>query len=109
MRRFPHTVTFQQATKTRSPAGQETLTYSNVTGLTDLPALVIAVVTEDQGERMVLERDLYRIIVEGDRAIEPGMAAMTDYASGVFDIIRVVRPVAPMPMATIVTTERVQT
>jgi len=107
MRRYPHTVTFRQATETRKPSGAVTKTWADVSGLTSLRALVIAAVDEDQTDRMVLERDVYQIIVEGDRAVEPEMTATTSYAAGTFEVIRVVRPVAPMPNATIVTTERV--
>jgi hypothetical protein len=56
---------------------------------------------------MELTTDLFQIIVEGDRDITLPMAALTDYEAGVFDVIRVVRPVAPMPQATIVTAERI--
>lgn len=107
MRRFPHTVTFQEPTESRKPSGAVTLTYSNVTGLVDLQALVIAATSDDQTDRMVLERDMYQIIVSGDRAVVPDMVALTSYASGVFEVVKVVRPVAPMPDATIVTAERV--
>ena len=114
MRRYPHTVTFQTPTEARKPSGAVTLTYANATGLVDLPALVIAASrdrgggrTDDQTDRMVLERDMYQVIVSGDRAVVPDMVALTDYAAGVYEVIRVVRPVAPMPNATIVTVERV--
>lgn len=107
MNRYPHTVTFQAPTEVRSAAGGVSYTYANVSGLVDLPALVIASVAEDQTDRMVLTTDLFQIIVQGDRDIALPMAALTDYGAGVFDVIRVVRPVAPMPMATIVTAERI--
>ena len=107
MRRYPHTVTFRQATEARKPSGAVTKTWTNVTGLISLRALVIADVAEDETDRMVLERDRFQIIVEGDRAVLPEMTATTDYASGTFEVIRVVRPVPPMPNATIVTAERV--
>ena len=109
MRRYPHTVTFQAATKSRKPSGQEVVTWGNVTGLVDLRALVIASKVETGTDRMVLDRDLYQILVEGDRAIEVAMSATTDYATGTFGVIKVVRPVAPMPNTTIVTAERVTT
>jgi hypothetical protein len=107
MRRYPHAVTFQAPTEARTASGAVTLSYEDVEALTELPALVIGGVTESQGDRMSLERDLYQIIVEGDREVVPDMAALTDHVPGVLDVIRVVRPVAPMPMATIVTVERV--
>jgi hypothetical protein len=109
MRRYPHTVTFQAATKSQTGSGQEVVTWADVDELSDLRALVIAATSETTGDRMVLDRDLYQIIVEGDRAIEVAMSATTDYATGTFGVIRVVRPVAPMPDATIVTAERVTT
>lgn len=107
MRRYPHLVTFQQATQTRKPSGAVVKTYGDVTGLVSLPALVIAQVADDETDRMVLERDLFQIIVSGDRAVVPAMVATTTFTAGTFEVIRVVRPVPPMPDATIVTAERV--
>ncbi len=105
MRRYPHTVTFSEATEVRQPSGAVTRTWSAVSSLTSLRALVIAAVAEDETERAVLTTDLFQIIVEGDRAVLPEMTATT--TAGTFEVIRVVRPVPPMPNATIVTAERV--
>lgn len=107
MRRYPHTVTFSEATEARQPSGAVTRTWSAVSSLTGLRALVIAAVAEDETERAVLTTDLFQIIVEGDRAVLPEMTATTSHSAGTFEVIRVVRPVPPMPNATIVTAERV--
>lgn len=107
MRRFTDLVTFQAPTEARKPSGQVTYTYSNVAGLTDLLARVIPVVEESDTDRMVLTSDLWEIIVQGDRAVEVSMAALTTV--GVMDIVRVARPTTrrQRTLATIVTAQLV--
>lgn len=90
MRRYPDLVTFQAPTEARASSGQVTYTYANIEGLTDLPARVVPVIEEDGTDRMVLTTDLWEIIVQGDRAIEVNMAALT--TRGVMDVVRVARP-----------------
>lgn len=108
MRRFTDLVTFQAGSEVRKPSGQVTYAYANIAGLTDLPARVIPAMEREQGtDRMVLTSDLWEIIVQGDRAIEVSMAALT--TQGVFDIVRVARPTTTRQrtLATLVTAERV--
>jgi hypothetical protein len=107
MRRYPSLVTFQAPTESRLPSGAVTYTYANIAGLTDLPAMVIPVTAEDETDRMVLTSDLFDIIVQGDRAVTPEMAALT--TDGVFNVVRVARPTTRRQrnLATIVTTERI--
>lgn len=111
MKRYPHLVTFQTPTEVRSSSGGVTYAYANVAGLADLPARVVPATSEDEGERMVLTSDVFEIVVQGDRAVTPEMAALTDYEVGVFNVVRVARPTlrhgSPMSMATIVTAERI--
>jgi hypothetical protein len=109
VRRYRHTVTFQAATEVRAPSGAVTYTYGNIAGLTDLPAMVVPVVTEVETDRMVLVSDLYQIVVQGDRAVLPEMVALTDGETGVFDVIRVARPTTrhQRNLATVVMAERV--
>jgi hypothetical protein len=102
------TVTFQEAVPTQTPAGQViAASYENVSGLIDLPARVIAVLEEREGERMIVTEDRFTIIVKGDHAIRSEMVALTE--QGVFDVERVARPTLgrPATLATIVIAERV--
>lgn len=108
MRRYPHTVTFQEAVTSRTPSGQVVAdTYENVDGLVDLPARVVAEIEEAPQERMVTTEDLYRIFVQGDRAVRPDMVALTE--EGVFDVRRVANPPSAHRLAqtTVVIAERV--
>jgi hypothetical protein len=111
VRRYPHRVTFQAPTEVRKPSGGVTLTYATVESLTDLPALVIPVTREAQGDRMSLTSDLFEFIIMGDLEVVPAMAAVTDYEPGVFGVVKVARPTTgpmrPLVYATIVTAERV--
>lgn len=110
---FPHTVTFQQPTASQLPSGQEVRSYAPVGDLTDLPARVVPVPfgSGDQAaDRMVLERDLYTIVVQGDRLVERDMRAVTSHVADELHVIRVQRPVlyrSPQTYTTLVTVERV--
>jgi hypothetical protein len=108
VRRFPDTVTFQAPTEpVRSTTGAITYEYDNVADLTGLPARVIPVIEEETRPDMIVTEDLYQIIVQGDRAIESEMVALT--TEGVFDVRRVARPTIgrPMTLATLVVAQRV--
>lgn len=109
---YPHTVTFEEPSIARLPSGQEDRSYVAVASLTDLPARIIPVVgeEEDQTERMVVEADRFTIVVQGDRAIERPMRAVSSYLSLELGVIRVQRPVlygSALTEATIVTAERI--
>ena len=108
--RFPHLVTFEQPTEVRSASGGVTLTYAAIVALSDLPARIIPEQVEETAERMVVETDRFTIIVQGDRAIERPMRAVSDYLDCELSVVRVQRPVlyrSPQTNATIVTAERV--
>jgi hypothetical protein len=107
VRRYQSLVTFQEATESRTRAGQVTYTYENVEDLEDLPAQIVPVTTEERGERMVVTEDLWTIIVQGDRPITTDMAALT--TEGVFDVLRVAQPTIKrwQTLATLVTAQRV--
>jgi hypothetical protein len=108
VRKYPHTVTFQEAVTSRTPSGQViTDDYENVDGMVSLPARVIPAVVENAGERMVTTEDMFQIIVQGDQPIRPAMVALTE--DGVFDVKRVANPTLgrPLTLATIVVAERI--
>jgi hypothetical protein len=117
---YPHTVTFQEPVITRLPSGQESRTYADAPSLTDLPARIIPVIgtegtagaSEEATERMVLEEDLFTIVVQGDRAIERPMRMVSDYLGLDLSVVRVQRPVlyrSAATDATLVTAERITT
>jgi hypothetical protein len=115
---FPHRVTFQVPTIAQLPSGQETRTYADSVTLADLPARIVPVVgiagaagmSEEVGDAMTLERDLFTVIVKGDIAVERPMRMVSDYLDLALSVIRVQRPTiyaSPATHATIVTAERV--
>lgn len=111
---YPHTVSFREPTITQLPSGQESRSYTDAPTLSDLPARIIPTVgtEEDATERMVLERDLFTIVVKGDQPIERPMRAVSDYLDLELSVIKVQRPVlyrSPATYATIVTAERITT
>lgn len=108
MRRFPTTVTFQNAVPSKTPSGQVVAgSYANVTDLVDLPARIVPAIEEKAGERMVTTEDLFDIYVQGDRPIRPNMVCVAD--QGTFDVKRVANPTIgrPMTLVTHVVAERV--
>lgn len=108
--RYPHVVTFEAPSETRTPSGGVSLTYTADPDLTDLAARVVPVQEDSQIDRMVLERDLYTIIVQGDREVERDMRVVSDYLDASLLVIRVQRPVlygSAHTYATIVTAENV--
>ena len=117
---YPHTVTFQEPVISRLPSGQEQRSYAAAPSLTALPARIIPVIgtegvagtSEEVTERMVVERDLYTIVVQGDRAVEQPMRVVSDYMDLDLSVVRVQRPVlyrSAKTNATIVTAERITT
>jgi hypothetical protein len=100
MNDYRDTVTFQGPTTGRSRTGQVIPTFDNIPELTELPARIIPRTQEDQGNQ-------FELIVQGDRAIEPDMVALTEH--GLFDILRIARPPHDWTgvLATIVVAERV--
>lgn len=117
---YPHTVTFREPTETRLPSGQVTYGYADALSLTDLPARIIPAIgvegqagmSESMEERMVLERDLFTIVVQGDRAVERPMRVVSDYLGLDLSVVRVQRPVlyrSAATDATLVTAERITT
>lgn len=109
---YPHVVTFQAPTFTQLPSGQPVPEWDDVAGLTELPARFIPVVgmEEEQAERMVVDADRFTIVVQGDRAVEREMRAVTDYLGMELGVVKVQRPVlyrSARTYATIVTAERV--
>ena len=111
--RYPHTVTFEAPTGTRTPAGGVTLDWEPVEGLEGLPARCVPVPLgegEAQTDRMVLAQDRWTIVVQGDRAIERDMRAVSDHVAEPLSVIQVQRPVlygSPRTIATIVEAERI--
>lgn len=108
--RYPHVVTFEAPSETRTASGGVALTYVADDDLTDLAARIVPVQSDDQTDRMVLERDLYTIIVQGDRAVDRDMRVVSTYLDASLLVIRVQRPVlyaSAHTYATIVTAERV--
>lgn len=108
---YPHVVSFEAPTEVRTPSGGVTYTFAAVDGLSDLPARCIPAsqAGEADTERMILERDIWTIVVQGDHQVDVAMRANTDHA-GPLDVIRVQRPViyrSPATNATIVTAEKV--
>ena len=109
---YPHTVTFEEPTEVRSPSGGVSYGYAAAAGLADLPARIVPVVglDEAQADRMVVEADRFTIVVQGDRAVERTMRAVSAYLGLVLGVVRVQRPVlyrSPLTEATIVTAERI--
>lgn len=111
--RYPHTVTFEAPSSTRTPAGGVTLGWVPVDGLEDLPARCIPVPIgegEVTGERMMLAEDRWTIVVQGDRAIERDMRAVSDHVAEALSVVQVQRPVlygSSRTIATIVEAERI--
>jgi hypothetical protein len=107
---YPHLVTLQQPTSSRTPSGGVTQSYAPISGLTDLPARIIPEQVEDANGRMIVDIDRFTVIVQGDREIERPMRLVSDYLDAVLGVVKVQRPVlygSPLTNATIVTAERV--
>lgn len=110
---YPHTVTFQEPTPSQTAAGQVVDTYADIEGLTVLPARVVPASSsgETDEQRYVLEKDVWTIIVQGDREVDEDMRAFTSHVPEPLDVVRVQRPVlyrSARTYATIVTAQRVQ-
>lgn len=108
---YPHRVSFEAVVTSRLPSGQEVRSYAPIDELADLPCRVIPAVApgEQQQERMVTERDVWTIVVQGDREVDVAMRAFTDH-DGPLDVLRVQRPVlygSALTNATIVTAQLV--
>ena len=91
--KYPHVVTFQSPTETRTASGGVAYDYDDVEDLSDLPCRIVPMQEEDQDNRMVLESDRFTIIVQGDRAIDRPMRAVSSFLDAMLDVIRVQRPV----------------
>jgi hypothetical protein len=113
---FPHAVTFEAPTATQLPSGQEVRSYAPIEDLTDLPARIIPVVTgrggvgETVGDRMVVERDMFTVVVQGDRDIDYSMRMVSDHLAFPLSVVQFQRPVlyrSPLTNATIIGGERV--
>ena len=110
---YPHTVTFEAPVEGRTPAGGVSLEWEPVDGLEALPARCVPVPLgegEATGERMTLAEDRWTIVVQGDRAIERDMRAVTDHVAEPLSVVRVQRPVlygSARTNATIIEAERI--
>ena len=111
---YPHTVTFQSPTFTQLASGQQVAaSWADVADLTDLPARVIPVPLGDgetQADRMLAEEERYTIVVQGDRAVERDMRAVTSHLDMTLGVVQVQRPTlyrSPYTNTTLVEAERV--
>jgi hypothetical protein len=117
---YPHTVTFQAPTQAQLPSGQMSPSgWTDVEDLTDLPARFIPVTIgsrttggyqEQWTERMLVQEEVFTIVLQGDREVERDMRAVTDYLDMTLGVVRVQRPVlgmSPLTNTTIVAAERV--
>lgn len=110
---YPHRVTFEAPTPSQLPSGQVVNGYAAVSGLSDLPARIVPVVQgrgETQADRMVVERDMFTVVVKGDIEVDYAMRMESDYLGFPLGVVAFQRPVlyaSPATVATIVTAERV--
>lgn len=109
---WPHTVTFQEPTRSQLPSGQVVSDWDDIVDLTDVPARVIPVVgdQEQRDARMLIEQERYTIVLQGDRDIGREMRAVTSHLDMALGVVRVQRPTlygSPMTMTTLVEAERV--
>jgi hypothetical protein len=110
---YPHTVTFETPTQTRTPSGGVSFTWGEADDLADLPARVIPVPLgegDEQAERMVLSQDRFTIVIAGDRAVERDMRVVASHLAEPLGVIQVQRPVlygSAATNATIVEAERI--
>ena len=107
---YPHRVTFQESVPDVLPSGQRVYSWEDVAESTDLPARIVPKQSDEQKDRFVVDRDLYTVIVQGDREILREMRMTSDFLGTDAGVIEVQRPVlyaSPLTYATIVTVERV--
>lgn len=114
---YPHVVSFQSSTPTQLPSGQPADDFDDISGLTDLPARIIPVVQgrgsgvgEVTADRMVVERDIFTVVVKGDIPVDYAMRMESDYLGFPLGVVAFQRPVlyrSPETVATIVTGERI--